>query len=310
MLQIKNLAISFNRYGKWFSRVTQYPIRSLDLEVKKGEIMAIVGESGAGKSLLAHAILGLLPTNATVSGEILYTGESLTPQRIRQLRGKEITLIPQSIGFLNPLWSAGAQVVRAAKLSGKTRKASKQARDKAFKRYELNHHVKQMFPFQISGGMARRVLTASAVVGNADLIIADEPTTGLDDRKSRQSLKFLHGLAKAGKTVLLITHDINAALEVADHVAVFRNGVTVEIAKTSDFLNMSHLRHPYTRQLYNALPQNGFTCAVNGSRPDFQGNGGCVFYGSCPLEQERCYADEPCMTNVRNGWVRCHYAAD
>jgi len=310
MLKIKNLAISFNRYGSWFAKKKQYPIKALDLEVKKGEIMAIVGESGAGKSLLAHAILGLLPTNANVSGEIFYKQERLTPKMIKQLRGKEITLIPQSVAFLNPLWSAGAQVVRAAKLSGKSRKASKQARDKAFKRYELDHPVKKMFPFQISGGMARRVLTASAVVGDARLIIADEPTTGLDDLKSRQSLKFLHGLAKTGRTVLLITHDIKAALEVADRVAVFRNGVTVEIAKTSDFSDISSLRHPYTRQLYNSLPENSFTFAVNGRYPGVPKKDGCVFVGECPLEQERCYAQMPSKRNLRNGLVRCHYAAD
>lgn len=309
MLQIKNLAIAFQRYNSWFLKKTLCPVRSLNVEVEKGRIMAIVGESGAGKSLLAHAILGLLPANADVSGEILYKGKPMTISRIRQLRGREIALVPQSMGFLNPLWCTGAQVARAARLSGKSRKAAKAARDRAFERYELDSHVKAMFPFQISGGMARRVLTASATAGNAELIIADEPTNGLDEQKSRHSLNFLKHLAMEGKAVLLITHDIQAALEVADHVTVFHNGVTVEMAGAADFSDPSLLRHPYTRELFSALPGNSFTGAVNGKGPCMQGSKGCLFCGTCPTKQERCANSAPPTVKIRNGWVRCHHAA-
>lgn len=311
MLKVNNLSIAFNRYTKWFSKEKIYPVRSLDIEIKEGEIMAIVGESGSGKSLLAHAILGLLPSNAHLSGEIFYKGEELTLERIRHLRGKEIALIPQSTGFLNPLWAVGSQVAHAAQLSGKTVDASKLARDRIFKKYELASPVKRMLPFQISGGMARRVLTASATAGNAKFIIADEPTTGLDEQKSLQSLNFLHHLAKREKKgILLITHDINAALKVADNVAVFQNGVTLEIADSADFSDPALLRHPYTRELFRALPQNEFIDAINREKkytPNSGQNKGCFLCGRCPMEQDLCMVCEPDMVKSRKGWVRCHY---
>ena len=262
MLEVKNLSISFQRYGRWLSRKTLNPIRSLNLSLKKGQVIAVVGESGAGKSLLAHAILGLLPKNAVVNGKITFNGERLTPEKSRRLRGKEIALIPQSVSFLNPLWSVGGQVCRAAVLSGMKPSAARHAMQKAFDRYRLGSQVQSLLPFQISGGMARRVMTAAAVVGNARLIIADEPTTGLDEKNITQSLDYLKHLARKGKAVMLITHDIAAALHIADTVAVFKNGTTVEIANASDFDHPEKLSDPYSRQLYDTLPQRAFINAL------------------------------------------------
>lgn len=263
MLEVNNLSISFQRYGRWLKRQILNPIRSLNLSLKEGEVIAVVGESGAGKSLLAHAILGLLPKNALVNGRITFDNQLLTPEKSRSLRGKEITLIPQSISFLNPLWSVGAQVCRAGVLSGHNHSTARLSMQKAFDRYSLGSKVQSLLPFQISGGMARRVLTASAVVGNARLIIADEPTTGLDDNNTAQSLDYLKHLARSGKAVMLITHDIAAALQIADKVAVFKNGTTVEVANASDFDHPEKLSEPYSRQLYDALPQRAFINAIN-----------------------------------------------
>jgi peptide/nickel transport system ATP-binding protein len=263
MLTVKNLSISFHRYGKWLSRKTLHPIKDLNLSLKKGQVMAVVGESGAGKSLLAHAILGLLPKNAVVKGSLLFNNEFLTPEKSRTLRGKEIALIPQSISYLNPLWSVGGQVCRAAVLSGVRKKEAKSCVHAVFSRYSLEPEVSKMLPFQISGGMARRVLTASAVVGDAQLIIADEPTTGLDASNINHSLNDLKRLAKNGKAILLITHDIAAALRIADTVAVFKDGATVEIADASSFDNTENLIHPYSKQLFEALPQNAFINAAS-----------------------------------------------
>jgi peptide/nickel transport system ATP-binding protein len=232
----------------------------------------------------------------------------LTSRVIQHLRGREIALIPQSVGFLNPLWRVGGQVLRAARLSGVTRSAAIQARDNAFARYHLSEQVKRLFPYQISGGMARRVLTAAATVGHAQLVIADEPTCGMDHENSRNALAYLRSLADSGRAVLLITHDIEAAVQISDKVAVFRKGVTVEYADAQDFNGVGLLRHPYTRQLFNALPQKAFTAAVNGSAGQGGDDEGCAHCGECPLEQDRCQKFLPSRREIRNGWVRCHHA--
>jgi peptide/nickel transport system ATP-binding protein len=308
MLTIDNFSISFRRYGGWFERLELAPIRCLDLNIGVGEIVSVVGESGAGKSLLAHALLGLLPSNATVSGTMLFQGKPLTDRRIRTLRGRGIAFIPQSVGFLNPLWQVGGQVARAARLGGKTPKAAGEARDWAFEHYGLAGEVKALFPHQISGGMARRVLTAAATVGEAELIVADEPTSGMDGENSRNALEYLRRLADDGRSVLLITHDIEAAVKVSDRVAVFRDGVTVEMALAEDFGDAGRLRHPYTRQLFSSLPGRSFTGAVNGYRRNGQKMSGCVCCGECPREAALCAGEFPSRKAVRRGWVRCHHA--
>lgn len=308
MLEINNLSIAFSRYGGWISRSELHPIRCLDLDIKKGQIVSVVGESGAGKSLLAHAILGLLPANARVSGQMRYAGEDLDPTRINQLRGRKIAFVPQSVGFLNPLRRVGGQVARAARLSGKDAIQAAAARDEAFARYRLDADVKSMFPYQISGGMARRVMTAAATVTDADLIVADEPTSGMDRKNSRIALDYLRQLADQGRGVLLITHDIEAALTVSDSVTVFLNGVSVETAQSQDFKTFDGLRHPYTRKLLSALPGRLFTDAVNGHSSGWRPGQGCVHYGSCPLEKQTCGHVVPPRKTIRSGWVRCHHA--
>ena len=308
MLEINDLSISFSRYGGWISRSQLRPIRCLDLKLEKGQIVSVVGESGAGKSLLAHAVLGLLPGNATVSGQMRYQGADLTPTRIRQLRGREIAFIPQSVGFLSPLWRVGGQVARAARLGGKDTAQAADSRDRAFVRYHLTEDVKSMFPYQISGGMARRVMTAAATVTDAKLIVADEPTSGMDEDNSRNALAYLRQLADRGRAVLLITHDIEAALTVSDQVTVFLNGVSVETADSKDFEAVDGLRHPYTRQLLNALPQRLFIEAVNGHRHSGGNGNGCAHCGACPLEKAVCGHLLPPRKMIGNGWVRCHHA--
>lgn len=308
MLEINNLSISFSRYGGWITRSELRPIRCLDLSLKKGQIVSVVGESGAGKSLLAHAVLGLLPGNATVSGQMVYQGEDLSPARIRQLRGREIAFIPQSVGFLSPLWRVGGQVARAARLGGKGAAQAAGARDQAFMRYHLAEDVKSMFPYQISGGMARRVMTAAATVTEASLIIADEPTSGMDEENSRNALAYLRELADRGRAVLLITHDIEAALTVSDQVTVFLNGVSVETADSGHFETADRLCHPYTRQLLNALPQRLFTEVVNGHHHGGGNKKGCAHFGACPLEKDVCGHLLPPRKVIGSGWVRCHHA--
>lgn len=304
MLEIRNLSVSFSSYSQGLKRSTIRAIRSLDLTVKAGQVVAIVGQSGAGKSLLAHAVLGILPRNSAVSGDIVFKNTLLTPQIARRLRGREIALIPQSVAFLNPLLHVGTQIARAGFLNGLSPRQAREATRHALERYGLSSRVSRWFPFQLSGGMARRVLTATATIGAADLLLADEPTNGLDKPAAQETLKHLRQLADTGKAVVLITHDIDLALQVADKMSVFCGGVTIEEANASDFNGSGKLRHPYSRTLWASLPRNQFTEAVTppGRGPS---NGGCPFSSHCGQCTDDCNRDLPALSPFNEGKVRC-----
>jgi len=309
MLRVRNLTISFSRYASGLKRRELTVITDLDLSVSKGEVVGVVGSSGAGKSLLAHAILGILPKNASLSGEMAFKNEPLDDKRKKLLRGKEIGLIPQSVGFLNPLARVGRQVARSARLSGlDARTASARTRD-AFDRYELGSEVMRRFPFQVSGGMARRVLTATATAGQAELIIADEPTTGLHPEAVGESLGHLRQLADSGRGVILITHDISACLKAADKVVVFYAGTTVEQALASDFTpDCSRLRHPYTIDLWKSMPENGFSASLGTQPTPDSLPRGCLYGPRCARADETCRAKRPELVCKNNGKVRCFHA--
>ncbi|MBL3583668.1 ABC transporter ATP-binding protein [Oleidesulfovibrio alaskensis] len=304
MLEIRNLSVEFSTYSAGLRRHSVPAIRSLDLTAQAGTIAAVVGQSGAGKSLLAHAVLGILPANATCSGDMFYNGRRLTPRSIRSLRGKEIALIPQSVSFLNPLLKVGVQVARAGICGGMSAAEARSSAQQALQRYGLPRRTLGWFPFQLSGGMTRRVLTATATIGSASLLIADEPTNGLDPLTARETLGHLRSLADTGKAVILITHDIEAALSVADSVTVFCGGVTVEEARASDFDGNGSLRHPYSRTLWESLPRNGFTQAVPQPETAPQ-NGGCPFSGACLRSNGSCRETLPELTPLSGGKVRC-----
>jgi peptide/nickel transport system ATP-binding protein len=307
MLSVENLCVTFKLYDRGLIQKTIQVITELDLDVKAGEVLAVVGSSGSGKSLLAHAVLGILPDNAQVSGAIWFRGELLTPERIKQLRGQQIFLIPQSINYLNPLLRVGIQVQRVAQLNGLPAGTAATAVDRIFQRYALEPTTRQLFPFQLSSGMARRVLVSTAAVGQADLIIADEPTPGLHPNVVKETLNHLRELALEGKAVVLITHDIEAALQIADRVAVFYAGTTVEIANRADFA-ANRLRHPYTQALWRSLPQNEFT-AVPGSQPSPDAlPQGCLFGDRCSLATPECHRARPALRWVNHAPVRCIHA--
>ncbi|NJR48441.1 MAG: ABC transporter ATP-binding protein [Leptolyngbyaceae cyanobacterium CSU_1_3] len=307
MLTVQNLSVSFTQYDTGLTQKQLTVITDLDLHVNAREVVAVVGSSGSGKSLLAHAVLGILPHNAQISGTILFKGEPLTRQRQASLRGKAIALIPQSISYLDPLMPVGRQVHQAARRAGVATTDIRQRVDHTFSRYELASTVKQQYPFQVSGGMARRVLVATAAVGQADLIIADEPTPGLHPDLVAETLNHLRQLASAGKGVILITHDLEAALQVADKVAVFYAGTTLEIAIAEDFVN-GNLRHPYTQALWRSLPQNEFI-PVPGAQPNPDAlPDGCLFSDRCPLVTDACLTERPSLRLVRGAPVRCIHA--
>lgn len=259
MLTTKDLSVAFRRVDHW-GQVTRIPVlHRVSLQIAPGEVVAVVGSSGAGKSILAHAILGILPGNAEIEGRIFLRGEDLSPSRLAKARGREIALVPQSVGFLDPLVKVKHAVRLAARRSGLGRREALAAQENAFVRLGLSADAVDRFPFELSGGMARRILLAMATVGNPSLLIADEPTPGLHPEAVKESLARLRSFADAGKAVLLISHDIVPCLAVADRVAIFLDGEIVEIAPAADFSRKGEeLHHPYSRALWNALPENAF----------------------------------------------------
>ena len=305
ILSVRNLEISFSQYTKGLRRIDSKAINNLDIDLYKGEILAVVGSSGSGKSLFAHSILGILPSNANLKGDIYYKDEILDEKRKEKLRGKEIVFIPQSVNYLDPLMEVGKQV----KISIKDKKKSNTILERVFRKYNLDKKVEKYYPFQLSGGMARKVLLSSALVSNAEVIIADEPTPGLDEKSLNEALKDFRDLADNGCAVLIITHDISAALKIADRVAIFYGGTTLEVAKADDFKNNGeNLRHPYTKALYNALPNTKFT-PIKGSQPlASELPVGCLFYDRCEKRTPDCENIKPEMRELRDGKVRCLYA--
>lgn len=299
ILEIEELSISFTQYEKGLRQIDLPVISNLNVSVHKGEIVAVVGSSGSGKSLLAHAVMGILPPNANVQGRIYFNDELLSAQDIHSLCGKEIALVPQSVNYLDPLMKVGKQVRQ-----GKNDEQTINHQRRLFKGYRLDESVENLYPFELSGGMARRVLLASALMGDPQLIIADEPTPGLQLDLAKRALVDFRRFADEGKGVLLITHDIELALEVADRIAVFYAGTTVEEAKTQDFAKEETLRHPYTKALWRALPQNGFQ-ALPGNQPYVKAMPeGCPFAPRCEWFTPECQGEIP-VKIVRCGTCRC-----
>jgi peptide/nickel transport system ATP-binding protein len=304
ILEVRDLSISFTQYTQGLNQQTHKVIHHLTLSIEPGEVFAVIGASGSGKSLLAHALLGILPSNASVTGRIIFDGEELSLGKIEQLRGKDIALIPQSVNYLNPLMRVGAQ----ARLSVKAGDPASEQR-KAFERYGLAPETDDLYPFQLSGGMARRVLTSTATLSGARLIIADEPTPGLDPAAVEEALCYFRELANQGCAVMMISHDIEAACTIANKVAVLYAGTIVEIANVEDFQGEGEqLRHPYTKALWKALPQNGFM-PLAGDQPHSEDlPQGCVFAPRCGSAASECLQERPSVRELRGGTVRCLYA--
>lgn len=300
VLEVKDLSVKFRQYGKGLKQVELEVISSLSVKINSGEILAVIGSSGSGKSLLAYAVLGILPTNGITSGSMKYCGLELTKEKQEELRGKEIALVPQSVTYLDPLMKIGEQV---RGING-----SKEDQQKVFKKYALKTDTEEMYPFQLSGGMARRVLVSTAVVSDAGLIIADEPTPGLDPKVAEETIRHLRELADEGRAVMLITHDLELAFKVSNRIAVFYGGTTVEVAPVEDFIRGGDaLRHPYSKALWDALPQNGFK-PISGFQP-YAGTllNGCIFSSRCQYRTEEC-SKQIDMRELRDGTVRCCHA--
>jgi peptide/nickel transport system ATP-binding protein len=257
-LVVDKHSVSFRMYDRKFRQYDLEVIHDLSIRVRPGEIVAIAGASGSGKSVLAHSILGILPDNAIATDTIYYDGKLLSQKDKESLRGRKITLIPQSVNYLDPLMTVGAQIISPAPGDG-GRKGRRKKAAALLERYGLGEEALDYYPFQLSGGMARRVLVSSAAACPAELIIADEPSPGMDRKALDETIRLFKQLAEEGRGIMLITHDIEMAVLAASRVAVFREGTVVETLPAAAFSgDGSALGHPFTRALYRALPQNGF----------------------------------------------------
>ncbi|WP_051696339.1 ABC transporter ATP-binding protein [Streptomyces sp. NRRL S-244] len=281
-----------------------------------GECLALVGESGCGKSVLASALLGLLPGNAETAGsarladglDVLAADERTLA---RTVRGRRIGLVPQSpAAHLTPVRAIRShleETVRelAGRAAGRGRaalraRAEAAAGRAAFPATHLDRH-----PHELSGGLAQRAATALALIGDAPLLLADEPTTGLDRDLVHRTVDELRAHTReAGRALLMITHDLAAAERIADTVAVMYAGRIVEIAPAEAFFGAPGPRHPYARGLLDALPERAFT-PVPGAPPELGAlPPGCAFAARCARADAICRTQRPPLAEG----VACHHA--
>jgi peptide/nickel transport system ATP-binding protein len=305
LLEIEKLSISFTQYFKGLEQRELKVLSDLTMDVNDHEILAVLGSSGSGKSLLAHAILGILPSNANVGGSIRYKGKEMDDELKEELRGDKISFIPQSVNNLNPLMKVKDQAIGLVKDEADKEKLSKKQRE-IFNQYNLSEKVDDMYPFQLSGGMARKVLILTALLNDPEIIIADEPTPGLDEAAVEETINNLIELKENGIGMILITHDIYTAINTSDRIAILYLGYVIEITDTKNFSGTGEkLLHPYTRSLYKALPETDFEL-TEGHQPSYLHiPKGCPYHENCPRQVRECHYEIPELRELNGTVIRC-----
>jgi len=305
LLEIEKLSISFTQYFKGLEQRELKVLSDLTMDVNDHEILAVLGSSGSGKSLLAHAILGILPSNANVGGSIRYKGKEMDDELKEELRGDKISFIPQSVNNLNPLMKVKDQAIGLVKDEADKEKLSKKQRE-IFNQYNLSEKVEDMYPFQLSGGMARKVLISTALLNDPEIIIADEPTPGLDEAAVEETINNLIELKENGIGMILITHDIYTAINTSDRIAILYLGYVIEITDTKNFSGTGEkLLHPYTRSLYKALPETDFEL-TEGHQPSYLHiPKGCPYHENCPRQVRECHYEIPELRELNGTVIRC-----
>ena len=314
LLSVENLSTHFRT-----RRGLVKAVDGIDLQIREGEILALLGESGCGKSVTSLSLMGLIPPDGsgTVSGRVMFNGVDLCKldhAQMRKLRGKDISMIFQEpLSSLNPVMTVGRQIAEALICHGVAGK--REARDKTV---QLLREVGisdpdsrfDTYPHELSGGMCQRVMIAMAIACDPKLLIADEPTTALDVTIQKQILNLIHALRERRNTaVLLITHDLGVVAEHADRVSVMYAGKVIEEAPV-DVL-FSAPAHPYTRGLLDSTPhlehQGDHLPSIPGYVPDLVDlPAGCTFAPRCAYADERCREQSPgrtVLSDVQS--VRC-----
>lgn len=302
LLEVKNLAVSFKTF---FGEVEA--VRNISFSVKNSETVAIVGESGCGKSVTANSIMQLLPSPPAFfkNGEIMFNGEDLlkkSKKEMQDIRGNKISMIFQDpMTSLNPTVRVGKQIVEG--LLHHQDISKEEANKKAISMLELvsvpqpEKRVRQ-YPHEFSGGMRQRVMIALAMVSDPTLMIADEPTTALDVTVQAQILDIMKEVQKElGMSIILITHDLGIVADMSDKVLVMYAGQILEEASTLELFN--NPKHPYTRKLLKSVPRldmdkNERLHSIDGTPPDlYIPPKGCPFYDRCDYAMKICKDNMP-----------------
>ncbi|HEX9364936.1 MAG TPA: ABC transporter ATP-binding protein [Candidatus Dormibacteraeota bacterium] len=296
--EVSDLTVAYHSGTEWLQAV-----RSVSFEVRRGEILAVVGETGSGKSTTATAVIRMLPANGRVtSGRVLFDGRdllTLSVRDMRRLRGQEIAYVPQQpMSAFNPTMTIGRQVAEPLVIHRgmNERKAAPQA---AHRLKEMGIHdvprVMHSYPHQLSGGMLQRAMIATAMICQPRLLILDEPTSALDVTIQRQILSLIKQVqADYQLAVILISHDLKVVSEVADRILVMYGGRGVEVGSTPDLMNAS--RHPYTRGLLRSTMRAGLDhksklASLAGYPPnphEVDKEPGCPFRPRCPRAVAEC----------------------
>jgi oligopeptide/dipeptide ABC transporter ATP-binding protein len=317
LLEIKNHRCSFPASGG-----SVFAVNGLDLRIRVGEVHALIGESGCGKSVTARTILGLgKERNARISGEIWFRGRNLLKRdllklderELREIRGKDIAMIFQDpSNSLSPLMKAGKQVAEAITnhfdVSGDALRVKVAA---LLTQAGLDPDVAELYPFEMSGGMQQRLMIAEAIACSPSLLIADEATTALDVTIQKQILDLLRSLRRQlSLSALFITHNFAIAHEIADRISVMYAGQIVESAPPAELL--ANPQHPYTKGLIACIPRNGTKPlpVIPGFQPRLkQAPHLCPFAPRCPSVADKCRTTPPQPQRAANGHeVRCLYA--
>ena len=300
ILKVKNLKVYFHS-----EKGVGKAVDGINFEVVRGRVLAIVGESGCGKSVTAKSLLKLISyPGKIVSGEIFYNGEDLlklSESEIRAIRGNRISMIFQDpMNSLNPVFTVGDQIVEAI-LTHKdvSYKEAKGMVIEMFRKVMLPDasSVFSLYPHQLSGGMRQRVMIAIALCCSPDILIADEPTTALDVSIQKEILQLLRKLQKEnGLTIIFITHDFRVVKEIADDVLVMYAGKVVECRKKENIFKTPY--HPYSKGLLHSFPpidkKLKRLSTIKGTVPDiFSFNQGCRFYNRCSNSLDECRDNEP-----------------
>ena len=302
LLSVRHLRVEFNT-----RRGTLVAIDDVSFDIAPGEVLGVVGESGAGKSITGMAVIGLLePPGRIAGGEILLEGsriDNLPAEAMRRIRGRRIGAIFQDpLTSLNPLYTIGAQIIET--IQAHLPMNAQQARARAIEllgevgisapERRIDH-----YPHQFSGGMRQRVVIALALCANPKIIIADEPTTALDVSIQAQIIQLIKRLGREhGMAVMLVTHDMGVIAETADRVAVMYAGRIVEIGPVQEVIHSP--QHPYTVGLMGSIPAVGQDVErlpqIEGSMPRLNAiPQGCAFNPRCPKAFDRCRVERPDM---------------
>ena len=308
ILRIENLNTGFVIENNLY-----FALNNINLDFERGKIHALAGESGCGKSVFINTILKLLPKNARITSGKIYFNElnllDIKEKDFNKIRGSKIALIPQDpFMSLNPLYKIENQLLEVNSLKSINKKEAKEIIKNSLNEVKIKNieNVLKSYPHELSGGMKQRVIIAMALISNAELILADEPTTALDVSVSNSILNLLFDLKNKDKTIILITHDLSIVYNYCDSATIMYLGDIVEKAPSKELFK--NPKHPYTKALLEALPTKKGKKLENIKgqiSPITEIIKGCKFHSRCKYTKKICTTEKPDLNNSCAREVAC-----